>query len=149
VARDRLQTAVLDAADALNPAPPLLAQAAADAVLLVFALSAVSPGRMAAVLALAHAVLRPGGLLLFRDYALYDMPMLRFAPQQMLAPRLFRREDGTLAYFFTTEDLTSRAAAARFAPVECSYACVNNVNRKNATVLQRAFVHGVFKKAER
>lgn len=46
-----------------------LAGGTADAVLLVFTLSAVPPCRMEAVLRHAYSSLRPGGLLLFRDYA--------------------------------------------------------------------------------
>jgi hypothetical protein len=97
---------VLDAADEGSVAA--LADTQADTAVLVFALSAVAPPAMAAVLRLAHAATRVGGLLLFRDYGLYDMPMLRFAPEQRLAPHLFRREDGTLAYFFSIEEVQLR-----------------------------------------
>lgn len=63
----------------------------ADACLLVFTLSAVQPDDMAAMLALAHGVLKPGGRLLIRDYGLYDMPSLRFPAEQKLGENLYRR----------------------------------------------------------
>lgn len=143
IAAKRVATVQLDASAA---DVRLLLDAPADVALLVFMLSAVPPQRMALVLQLAHASLRPGGLLLFRDYALYDLPQLRFEPEAMLGKNLFRREDDTLAYFFSVPDIQERAAAAGFAAVECSYACVNNENRKTGEVLQRAFLHGVFRK---
>jgi hypothetical protein len=46
---------------------------------------------MAAVLALAWSALRPGGLLLVRDYGLYDMTQLRFPGTQKLDERLYGR----------------------------------------------------------
>lgn len=44
--------------------------------------------------------LRPGGMLAFRDYGLYDIAMLRAAPQNIITPRHHLRGDGTLAYYF-------------------------------------------------
>lgn len=144
IAAERVVTVQLDAS-ATDARLPL--DALADVALLIFVLSAVPPQHMAAVLQLAHASLRPGGLLLFRDYALYDLPQLRFKPAAMLGCKnLFRREDDTLAYFFSVQDVQERAAAAGFAVLECSYACVNNENRKTGEILQRAFLHGVFRK---
>uniref|UniRef100_A0A061RNX5 Methyltransferase family protein n=1 Tax=Tetraselmis sp. GSL018 TaxID=582737 RepID=A0A061RNX5_9CHLO len=140
----------LFAADAAAPeALARMQQLRADACLLVFTLSAVPPGSMRAVLTAAHAALRPGGLLLFRDYALYDMSQLRFPPEQRVGERLYRRLDGTLSYYFTAEDLTARAEEVGFRTVEASYACVRVRNRRKGLEMDRAFVHGVFKKAGR
>lgn len=51
----------------------------ADAALLVFTLSAAPPGAsMARLLASAAAALRPGGVLLLRDYGERDMAQMRF-----------------------------------------------------------------------
>jgi methyltransferase-like protein 6 len=136
-------TRLLDAS-ADDAALPVVAPA--DVALLVFTLSAVPPERMANVLRLAHASLRSGGLLLFRDYALYDLPQLRFAPRACLGRNLYKREDGTLAYFFSTADMQQRACAAGFEVLECEYACVINTNRRTGEALQRVFVHGVFRK---
>lgn len=139
-----MTTRLLDAS-ADDAALPV--EAPADVALLVFTLSAVPPERMANVLRLAHASLQKGGLLLFRDYALYDLPQLRFAPGARLGKNLYRREDGTLAYFFSTADMQQRACAAGFEVLECKYACVINTNRRTGEALQRVFVHGVFQKS--
>ncbi len=55
--------------DASHPAALPISDTLANAVLLIFTLSAVHPANMAEVLRLAYRSLRLGGLLLFRDYA--------------------------------------------------------------------------------
>lgn len=126
--------------------PSPLAGLGADSLLLVFTLSALAPADMPAALAHAREGLRPGGLLLVRDYGLYDMAMLRFPGSQMLGDALYRRSDGTLAYFFSTAALRSLAEAAGFETVECQYACVAVRNRKRGSSMRRVFVHGVFRR---
>ncbi|KAK6138008.1 hypothetical protein DH2020_028262 [Rehmannia glutinosa] len=53
-----------------------------DFVTLIFTLSALPLDRMPKAITECFAVLKPGGLLLFRDYGLYDMTMLRFEPEK-------------------------------------------------------------------
>ena len=48
----------------------------------------------------ALQALRPGGLLLVRDHGLYDITQLRIPAERQVGPRLYRRLDGTLCYFF-------------------------------------------------
>ncbi|PRW58343.1 Bis(5 -adenosyl)-triphosphatase [Chlorella sorokiniana] len=123
-----------------------LAGLGADSCLLVFTLSALAPEDQPALLAHAYAALRPGGLLLFRDYGLYDMAQLRFPGTQLLGDCLYRRSEGTLAYFFSTQAIASLAQAAGFETVECEYARVQLRNRKNGAAMRRVFVHAVFRK---
>ena len=49
-----------------------------DVVSLVFVLSAIDPVKFETALSNVAVVLRPGGLLIFRDYGLYDMAMFRY-----------------------------------------------------------------------
>ncbi|KAL2549154.1 Methyltransferase family protein [Forsythia ovata] len=54
----------------------------------------------------------PGGLLLFRDYGLYDMTMLRFEPEQRVGYREYLRSDGTRSYFFCLNSVRNLTSAA-------------------------------------
>ncbi|WIA33602.1 hypothetical protein OEZ86_006726 [Tetradesmus obliquus] len=123
-----------------------LASCCADVALIMFTLSAVEPAGMMRMMQNAAASLRPGGLLCVRDHALYDMVQLRIPPEQCIGRHIYKRGDGTLAYFYTTEELAGLAAAAGLEVVECEYVCVFNRNRKSGLELRRTFVHGVFRR---
>lgn len=118
----------------------------ADACLIMFTLSAVKPDQMATMMRNAYASLRPGGVLLIRDHGLYDLVQLRIPAEQQIGPNLYRMGDGTLAYFFTKEELSGLAEQAGFEVQECDYVCVINRNQKTGQELRRVFVHGVFKR---
>jgi SAM-dependent methyltransferase len=112
-----------------------------DLALLVFTLSAIPPKQHVAVLRNLRAVMRPGsGLLLFRDYGKYDVTQLR--SKRRLGERLFARQDGTLAFFFTPEYLEELLRqCGGWEVVACKYACVRNVNRGTGQVMHRVFLH--------
>ena len=56
--------------------PPL---PVADVVLAIFTLSALAPSALPAAFAHLHATLRPGGVLLLRDYGRLDLKQMKFA----------------------------------------------------------------------
>ncbi|GLE06175.1 hypothetical protein PINS_up015386 [Pythium insidiosum] len=116
-----------------------------DIVLMVFVLSAVPPAAFASTLRRIAALLRPGGVVCFRDYGLYDLAMRRNAKQ--IAPSLFYRSDGTLAYFFSREDIERLFVhELGLELVENEYCTVRLVNRKKAVTMDRVWLHAKCRK---
>ncbi|KAJ1694831.1 hypothetical protein LUZ63_011529 [Rhynchospora breviuscula] len=117
-----------------------------DFVTLIFTLSAVPFCKMPSIIQKCSSVLKPGGLILFRDYGVYDMTMLRFAPVQKVGFREYFRSDGTLSYFFSLDITRDLFCAAGLIELELEYCCVRSVNRRNGKEMRRVWVHGKFQK---
>ncbi|KAJ8526319.1 hypothetical protein K7X08_028796 [Anisodus acutangulus] len=117
-----------------------------DFVTLIFTLSAVPLNRMRRAITECFSVLKPGGLLLFRDYGLYDMAMLRFEPEQRVGYREYIRSDGTRSYFFCLDSVRDLFCGTGFTELELEYCCVHSVNRRNGKIMRRVWIHGKFQK---
>lgn len=117
-----------------------------DFVTLIFTLSAVPLHRMSRAITECFSVLKPGGLLLFRDYGLYDMTMLRFEPEQRVGYREYVRSDGTRSYFFCLDSVRDLFCGTGFTELELEYCCVQSVNRRNGKIMRRVWIHGKFQK---
>ncbi|KAG8099934.1 hypothetical protein GUJ93_ZPchr0013g37372 [Zizania palustris] len=117
-----------------------------DIITMIFTLSAIPFDIMPATIERCVSVLKPGGLVLFRDYGLYDMTMLRFLPHQRVGFREYMRSDGTFSYFFTLDTVRELFCASGLLELELEYCCVISVNRKNGKKMQRVWVHGKFQK---
>ncbi|RLN80355.1 hypothetical protein BBJ28_00012616 [Nothophytophthora sp. Chile5] len=118
-----------------------------DIVLMVFVLSALPPDSFARTLKKIYEALRPGGIVCFRDYGLYDLAMRRNAKK--LGPTLFYRSDGTLASFFSREALAELFEVhAGFRTLENEYCTVRLRNRKKRVVMDRVWLHAKFRKPE-
>jgi methyltransferase-like protein 6 len=141
---DRIRAFVLDASTQTTA----LTDLEADCALCIFALSALMPCDMTSMLQHCRDALRTGGLLLFRDYGRYDMAQLRFSGDQLVDSDalVYRRQDGTLASFFTVEEIVSLANKVGFEVKECRYATTIMRNRRDGKEMKRVFVHGVFEK---
>lgn len=117
-----------------------------DIATLVFVLSAVHPDKMLTVLHNIIQVLKPGGLLFFRDYGLYDHAMLRFSPANKLSDNFYVRQDGTRAYYFSKDFVEKLFHQAGFETLVSDYAHRRTVNKKEGVDVPRIFVQAKFRK---
>ncbi|KAI7846222.1 hypothetical protein COHA_000292 [Chlorella ohadii] len=128
-----------------------------DACTMIFVLSAIAPALQRHAIRRVAAALRPGGRLLFRDYAAGDLCQERLSgegKQQQLGDNFFVRWDGTCAYYFTeASPCCGRAVADRVRSIfeaegfDCEYVGAANKlmeNRKKGEQLDRRFVQAVF-----
>lgn len=122
-----------------------------DYVVAVWTLSAIEPGEKLqnAVIGLSQ-ILKPGGMILLRDYAEGDMRMYAFekrdAGQERTTERLYYRGDKTLAYFFNCEEMEEIMGKGGLETVECRVEDRVVENRKNGVVMHRRWLIGRFRK---
>lgn len=85
--------------------PPDVEPESVDIIILVFVLSALHPDEWRRAIANIHKMLKPGGLVLFRDYGRYDLTQLRFKGGRLLEENFYIRGDKTRVYFFDVDEL--------------------------------------------
>lgn len=117
-----------------------------DAVTLIFVLSAVHPDKMKLALQNISRVLKPGGIVLFRDYGLHDHAMLRFKAGSKLGENFYVRQDGTRSYFFSKEFLAELFEEAGLRPIANDYVLRETVNKKEGLCVPRVFLQSKFTK---
>ncbi|CAI2324862.1 unnamed protein product [Caenorhabditis sp. 36 PRJEB53466] len=76
-----------------------------DYVVCIYVLSAIHPDNIHKALSHLTSLLKPGGMLLLKDYGRYDLAQLRFKKDRLIDGNLYCRGDGTLVYFFEMEEL--------------------------------------------
>ena len=121
-----------------------LFQKPSDAVLCIFALSAVKPELHVTALKNMAAILKPNGVILFRDYGMHDMTMYRHTLRH--AENLYQRSDSTLAYYFDMAYMREIAALSGLTVIELEYATVEVRNRKMENRMKRVFLHAVLQR---
>ncbi|XP_040601482.1 mRNA N(3)-methylcytidine methyltransferase METTL8 isoform X2 [Mesocricetus auratus] len=117
-----------------------------DVILLVFVLSSIHPDRMQAVVHRLSRLLKPGGMLLFRDHGRYDNAQLRFKKGRCLSENFYVRGDGTRAYFFTKGEIHHMFCEAGLHEKQNLVDHRLQVNRKKQVAMHRVWVQGKFQK---
>lgn len=142
----RIRGYVLDVATQDLPDTEL---GAADAVLLVFVLSAVARSRMHAALVRLRKALKPDGVLCFRDYGRYDHNERRFFDKgTKVADGGYVKGDGTQQCFFEVDEtrvMFRAAGLVEATPLE--YHCNRVHNRKTDVEMRKVFVNATFRLA--
>ncbi|XWS26435.1 hypothetical protein CRYUN_Cryun26dG0032200 [Craigia yunnanensis] len=123
-----------------------ISPASIDVVTMIFVLSAVSPEKMPLVLQNIKKVLKPNGYVLFRDYAVGDLAQERFSSKdQKISENFYVRGDGTRAFYFSNEFLTSLFKEQGLEAEELGLCCKQVENRARELVMNRRWVQAVFR----
>nr|CAH7768746.1 unnamed protein product [Callosobruchus chinensis] len=117
-----------------------------DICTLIFVLSAIHPDKFVSTLKTIFKLLKPGGLLLFRDYGLYDMAQLRFKAGHKIDENFYMRQDGTRVYYFSVDYLKQLLIDAGFEIVVNCYVHRRTVNKKENIDVPRIFIQAKAKK---
>ncbi|NP_001134191.1 Methyltransferase-like protein 6 [Salmo salar] len=119
-----------------------------DVATLIFVLSAIHPDKMQQALDNIYRVLKPGGIILFRDYGLYDHAMMRFKAGNKLGENFYVRQDGTRSYFFSKELLADLFRVVGFESVTNEYVLRETVNKKEGLCVPRVFLQSKFRRPD-
>ncbi|KAG1897074.1 S-adenosyl-L-methionine-dependent methyltransferase [Suillus fuscotomentosus] len=98
--------------------PPGVEPGTVDIIILVFVLSALHPNEWGKAIANIHKMLKPGGLVLFRDYGRHDLTQLRFKSGRLLEDNFYIRGDKTRVYFFELDELALIFTGSRASPAQ-------------------------------
>ncbi|XP_076171950.1 tRNA N(3)-cytidine methyltransferase METTL6 isoform X2 [Ptiloglossa arizonensis] len=119
----------------------------ANVATLIFVLSAIHPEKFRTVVNNLYNILDNGGIVLLRDYGLYDMAQLRFKSGHKISENFYMRQDGTRTYYFSVDEVSNLFESVGFKTLMCNYVQRRTVNLKEKIDVPRIFVQGKFEKS--
>jgi hypothetical protein len=117
--------------------------------ILMFVLSAITPDKHSSVIKKIYDSMDTGGILYFRDYALYDMAQIRFAQKKKtskVSDNLYMRNDKTLAYYFDKTEIEKLFQENGFEILDSKCICRLIENRKDNKKMYRLWLQIKFLK---
>ncbi|KAF9363174.1 hypothetical protein BGX34_004737 [Mortierella sp. NVP85] len=125
--------------------PPEVEPESMDVLVLIFVLSALHPDKWDQVMNNLYKLLKPGGLIVFRDYGRYDMTQLRFKKNRLLSDNFYVRGDGTRVYYFDSDEIV-RLFGSKFTIEQNAIDRRLIVNRLRKVKMYRVWLQGKFRK---
>ncbi|XP_075678476.1 tRNA N(3)-cytidine methyltransferase METTL6 [Dermatophagoides pteronyssinus] len=120
-----------------------------DFVALIFVLSSIHPDKMPQAMKNISDILDPDhGMLIFRDYGLYDYSMIRYSNGHKLSENFYVRQDGTRTYYFSIDVMRKLAAESNLEIIQLDYVQRETRNIKENLCVPRIFLQGKFRKRQ-
>ncbi|KAH7335411.1 S-adenosyl-L-methionine-dependent methyltransferase [Rhizoctonia solani] len=123
--------------------PPDVDSGTVDVVVMVFVLSALHPKEWTQAITNVYSMLKPGGLVVLRDYGRYDLTQLRFKEGRLLSDNFYVRGDGTRVYFFDLGECDLNLCCLRGISGEAPLPSTNGVDRAQTAAAQLSTVLGI------
>ena len=118
-----------------------------DVTTLLFCLSAIDPSDMIVAAKNVVSTLKPGGILVFRDYGRYDEAQMKLgiSRSKQIKNNFYRKHDGTKCYYFTL-DAIRNLFSSELNMIELDYLRRIYQNKGTGQRRRRVWVQGRFQK---